>query len=141
MQVSKNFIIQEFVSPDVFAQFGDKAIWFIDPKVVSIAQWLRDHTGKVVTINNWHAGGQYKESGLRSFLTSTGAQFSQHKFGRAGDMKIEGLNGTEMRKIVDDNAEKLMQLGLTTVELDTPTWLHVDCRYTGLTSILKVPFK
>ena len=141
MNLSKNFILQEFVPPDVFAQFGDKAAWFIDPKVVAIAQWLRDHTGKSVTVNNWHTGGQYKESGLRSFLTRTGAAYSQHKFGRAADIKILGMGGAEMRKIVDDNSAALMELGLTTVELDTPTWLHVDCRYTGLTSIFKVPYK
>lgn len=141
MQVSKNFVLQEFVSPDAFKLFGKNAIWFTDPKVIATAQWLRDYIGKAVTINNWHEGGHYTESGLRSFLTNTGAQYSQHKYGRAADCKVEGMNGDELRHIVEVNKKALIKIGLTTIELGTPTWLHFDVRFTGLDDILKVPFK
>lgn len=141
MKVSENFTIQEFVTPEVYKQWGDKSIWFVDNRIIAIAQWFRTKLGKSVTINNWHAGGQFKESGLREFTTDTGAKYSQHKFGRAADLKVEGYTGDQLRQIVKDNEAELMALGLTTIEADTTTWLHVDVRFTGLPTILIVPFK
>ena len=57
MKVSKDFVIEEFVPEEIYQQFGDKSIWFIDPKIIRIAQFFRDRYGLPITINDWHNGG------------------------------------------------------------------------------------
>jgi hypothetical protein len=37
--------IHEFVPPAIYEQFADKSIWFIDPKIVQMAQFIRDRFG------------------------------------------------------------------------------------------------
>lgn len=140
MELTRNFILQEFVDPDIYALLGDKCLALIDNRIIGIAQVLRDYFGVPVTINNWYEGGNYKESGLRKFLSNTGAQFSQHKFGRAIDMKLEDMDAEEVRKEVIRKWKMFRGYGLTTMESGTPTWVHVDCRYTGMDELLIVPF-
>ena len=141
MKVSENFSLQEFVPKDVYQQYGNMSIWFVDKRIITISQWLRDKLGKPVKINDWVEGGQYKESGFRNFDTGTGAKRSQHKFGRAADIKVAGYEGEELRQIVRDNFPELKLLGLTTIEKNTPTWVHIDCRYTDLSVLLEVNYK
>ena len=44
MRVSKNFIIQEFVTPNIYQRWGNSSIWFVDRRVIDIAQYLKDGT-------------------------------------------------------------------------------------------------
>lgn len=141
MKVSNNFYLQEFIDPLTWQNRGEKSIELIDFSLISIAQALRDHFNASVTVNNWHAGGQYKESGLRNFFTKTGALYSQHKFGRAIDCKVAGYDPEEIRQHILANQDTWMALGLTTIEKGTPSWVHIDTRYTGHLNILQVPFK
>ena len=129
MALTKNFRIEEFVYPEIFNQYGEKAQWFVDKRIVQAAQLLRDKVGRSITINNWHSGGHYKESGLRMFDTDTGAKYSQHKFGAAADLKIDDMGGEEMRDVVKKYWLDLKGL-ISTIEDDTDTWLHIDCRWT-----------
>ncbi len=141
MQVTKNFTIKELVPPDVYAARGDASVQLIDIRIVNVAQWLREKTGKPIVINNWSSGGQYKESGLRSFETSTGARWSQHKYGRALDMKVKGMNAESVRQLIRDNWDTLKEIGLSCIEKSTPTWVHIDCRYTNSDSLLEVGYR
>ena len=129
MALTKNFVVQEFVYPDLFEQYGEKSQWFIDKRIVQACQFLREKLARPIKINDWHSGGHYKESGLRTFDTSTGAKFSQHKFGGAADLKIDDLGGDEMRQIIKRYWPDLKGL-ISTIEDDTDTWLHIDCRWT-----------
>jgi len=160
MKVSKNFNLKEFVSPLTWRRFGLKSIWFIDPKIIVIAQLLRDITGASVTINDWHLEGRYKYSGYRppfivrikkifanrfepiktlsAFLKivkryKIGAAESQHKMGRAIDVKVEGLRSVEVYNIVMAHSAEFIKAGLTAIEdvEKTPTWVHLDCRNTA----------
>lgn len=139
--MTKNFSIQELVPPEIFSERGNAASQLMDISIVNVAQWLRDKTGKPITINNWSNGGQFKESGLRNFVTSTGAKWSQHKYGRALDLKVEGIQAEEVRQLIRNNWTTLKAIGLTTIEKDTPTWVHIDCRYTGMETLLEVPYQ
>ena len=141
MKEAPNFVIQEFVDPVTYSQRGEKSLELIDERIVKLAQVFRDYFKARVTINDWHTGGHYKESGLRTFDTTTGARLSQHKFGRAIDMKIEGYEAEGVRSEIRKNAEYFMAHGLTTIEKDTPGWVHVDCRWTGMDTLLEVPMK
>lgn len=129
-KISANFYLQEFLPPDIYKQFGDKGIQFIDPRIINLAEFYRSHFGKPVSVNTWHSGGTLKERGFRHPMSNTGGKLSQHKFGRGFDCSIEGLTAQEVYKEITDNAAKFIERGLTTLEniSATPTWVHSDCR-------------
>ena len=87
MIYAPNFVIQEFVPKEIYDIHFDNSIRLIDERIIILAQLFRTRYG-AITINNWHNGGQYHESGLRLFSTPTGAKYSQHKYGRAVDLKF-----------------------------------------------------
>lgn len=138
--LSEHFLIQEFIPIEIFLQYGNNSQWFIDPRIVNICEWIRVKTGHAVTINNWHTGGQYNYSGFRPPLCKIGATLSQHRFGRAVDIKIAGLTVEEVFALIKRNFIELNKLGLTTVEniAATLTWNHLDTRYTGMNELLIV---
>ena len=143
MKVSNNFDLYEFIDPETYKHWGDSCIWFIDPKIIKVAQLIRDRFNKVVTVNNWHSGGQYHFSGFRPPECTTGAKLSQHRFGRAADFKIIGLPNYGADEIRDDiitNFQDYALAGLTTIEdaVFSPTWLHADVRQTKIATLFIV---
>ncbi len=139
--ISEHFVIQEFVPPQVYEKFKENSIWFINPQIIKVAEFVRTFFNKPVTINNWHNGGSYTESGFRMPDTSTGAKLSAHKRGCAIDIKMPAADYDEIRKTILANEQKFLDAGVTTFEDGTDTWLHLDCRYTMLNKILVVPFQ
>lgn len=139
-KVSDNFYLDEFVDPETYKAWGNKSIWFIDPKVIRIAQLLRDLVGAPVTINNWWDGGQYKLSGLRPLDANIGAKLSQHKFGRGIDVKVKGMKPNEVHELITYHLSDFQEVGLTTMEHVnlTPTWTHLDVRTTIQDELLMV---
>ena len=140
MKVSKNFTIYEFIFPELAQSIGLNPIWYIDPKVISMAQFLRSRFNQPVTINDWSTGGGYTLSGLRPFLTRTGARLSLHKFGKAIDVKIRDIDPIEVQEDIIQNQEIYMDAGVTAIEKGTPTWTHLDCRNSIRHDILIIPF-
>lgn len=139
MKVSENFILKEFVDPVTYSERGENSIHLIDDRIITLAQYFRTLYG-ATTINNWHNGGQYKESGLRRSDTSTGAKYSQHKFGRAVDLKFSDTTVQKVYQDIMDNKQMFYNAGLRVVEniSATPTWLHIDVRNTEVKSIVIV---
>ena len=137
--VSKNFRIQEFVPRIEYTQHGEDSINLIDHRLIVIAQWLRDKTGKSITINDWYKGGSFQNRGYRPADSSVGAPKSMHKKGMALDMNIGNMTGDEMRQLVRDNWEELKALGVRRIELGT-SWLHIDLKETGVDHLVEVPF-
>ncbi|MEI7727784.1 MAG: D-Ala-D-Ala carboxypeptidase family metallohydrolase [Bacteroidota bacterium] len=138
-KVSKDFDIREFVPKPVYAIYGDISIWFVDHRIILFCQWLRDYLKKSITINNWHLGGQYNESCFRLPDTMTGAKLSQHRHGRAADVKVSGYDPEEVRGIIRKNFDLVsVNYGISVIEKDTPTWTHADCRFTGLSKLMEV---
>lgn len=140
MRVSKNFVLQEFIDPDTYSIFGDSSIWFIDQKVIHIAQFCRDHFDKSVIVNNWCFKGKRKYSGFRPPQCKVGATLSQHRFGRGLDMVIKDVTPAEARNEIRKKYHLFRANGLTTIEKNTPTWLHCDCRHTGTDELFEVPY-
>lgn len=141
MKVSKNFDLREFVPPTIWERFKENSIWFIDQRVIDLAQFYRDYFDKPVTVNNWHYNpGGYSERGFRVPTTITGAKLSQHRFGRAFDCNIDGITPNEAREEILKNREMFMAHGLTTLESGefAKTWIHSDIRATNLSRILIV---
>ena len=137
MALSKHFILQEFVPPEIYKQFGDHAWQFIDPRLIVLADFVRDFFSKPVTINNWDSGGTLTMRGFRTPDTSVGGTLSQHKFGRAIDININDLTPVQIYSIISESSAKFMKAGLTTMENInfTTSWNHLDIRYTGMDSI------
>lgn len=139
MKVSKDFELQEYVPGSLYNKMGDSCIWFLDQRLISLVQFIRDDIGKPIYINNWQIGGVMNDCGFRLPDSRTGTALSQHKFGRAADLHIDGVNYDDLRKYIQEEWRKYKNAGLTTIEADTSTWLHVDIRHTGLDQLYIVP--
>lgn len=140
-RLTDNFYLDEFVCPGIYSQYGSRSVYFLDARIVTGMQFIREQIGKPIHINNWWDGGPLDERGLREFKTKTGAKFSQHKFGRAVDSNIVGTSVKDYFEFVMKHEKYLIENQLiTTIEniSFTKTWLHCDCRYTGLDHILIV---
>lgn len=124
------FNLRELVDPNIFAARGNDCWQLLDPNILRAADWLRGIFGPI-TVNNSYLGGSYSESGLRRWDTTTGAKFSQHKFGRALDLKFRApVTPLQVYNHILANQAEARKHGITTVEdiSKTPTWLHIDCR-------------
>lgn len=145
MKYSKYFDLQELVPPEIFNQFGEKSRSFLDPRSGTLLDRIRELVGRPITINDWKEGGIFDERGYRLPWAPTGGKLSQHKRGTAYDLEIElddKIPSYErFRQLIRDNFEELNKLGLTTIEKDTPSWLHIDMRDTGLGYLYEVPFR
>ena len=133
MKVSANFNLKEFIDPETYKRFGDSSIWFIDNRIITLAQFIRERLNKPCTINNWSNGGQYQYSGFRPPECTIGAKLSQHRFGRGIDLKCKGMTADEVREDIIKNFDIYNKIGLTTIEDGkfAPTWCHIDIRETN----------
>ena len=143
MKISNNFFIQEFVPREFYTENGNGSLKFIDQRIVLACQYIREKLAKPITINNWNNGGERQYSGLRPFVCSVGVPYSQHKFGRAADLKCDVYTSEEMRELVKRYWGDLKKY-ISTIEDDTVGWLHIDCRWTQNPDVLTIvpnPFK
>ena len=139
--VSKNFFLDEFVPPEIYRKFGQQSSRFCHRSLFTIAQGVREHFGKSVTINNWFTAGQFKERGFRMPDTKTGAPLSAHRRGMAIDVSIDGIESAEIQSVLIREWDAVFRtLGVTVIELDTKGWNHLACEYTAMDSLLMVPF-
>ena len=121
------FKIHELVPPQVFKDRGQKAWELLDPTLLMVIDSLRAEFGPA-TINNWKWGGKFKWSGLRTAGCKIGAKYSQHRFGRAADMKFSNFTPKQIRKIIRECLPYYTDMGIKCVENKTGTWLHIDIR-------------
>lgn len=78
-QVTAHFKVREFRCHD-----GSDTI-FISPKLAQVLEQIRVHFGKPVTINSGYRTEAYNAK------TKDAAQYSQHKYGIAADIRITGV--------------------------------------------------
>jgi hypothetical protein len=125
----KYFALNEVVHPGAIQALGERAWTLMDERILRGADWLRELFGPC-TINGKFGGKGFTESGLRDPFTTTGAKFSQHKFGRALDLKFHKVTCKEVYEYIIRNPGQARENGITTVEdiAFTGTWLHIDCR-------------
>jgi hypothetical protein len=154
MRASKSFTWQELVSREVFQELGERCSILFDRRIIDVLQELRDifeelyPNNTYIVVNNWNSGGQRQQSGYRHRDTSVGAEYSQHRFGRAVDVQVfvknskgtRQLTSKEVNDVIFKNKKRLMDKGLTTVEnfAFTNGWNHLDCRHTGMSDLLVV---
>lgn len=140
MKVSENFTLQEFVDKATYGRYGDKSIWFIDKRIVALAQFMRSRFKASATINNWDSGGVLQYRGFRPRDCTVGAWNSQHRFGRAIDININGTTPDELRQDIVNNFSIYSKFGVTTIEdgAFAKTWCHIDLRWNESTELLIV---
>lgn len=133
----RHFVLEELVDQPFIERFGPRAAWFLDRSLVLCLDRLREAVGPI-TINNWHVGGVFHESGLRLPDTRTGAAFSQHKRGCAFDLKPKHIGIEQLFQHIQGKHYQYPQITAIENPAATKTWLHVDNRWHGGEHILIV---
>lgn len=134
----KHFTLAELVDPWFIMHCEEDACWdMIDENALRAIDALRDKFGPL-RIN----GQGYTESGLRRPDTKTGAKFSMHKVGKAFDIKPcdHTMTVRMMYNWIMANQAEAYAMGIRRVEdiQYTPTWLHIDSKYTGKENVGKI---
>lgn len=132
MYTCKHFGIKELVSDIAYAKQSERCWRFLDPIALKGIDTLREIYGSC-TINDWAWGGTFRYSGLRlQDELPQSSQFSAHRFGRAFDLKFDAATPEQVRQDILNGVINVR--GLTELELDTPTWVHVafNTNVTGL---------
>jgi hypothetical protein len=127
----KYFQPYELVSKDVYYKFGDNSIWFIDVRILITLDNIKEYFGidKSIIVNNWYWDKKLQFRGFRPIDCKEGSEYSQHKFGRAVDFNIIGLNDNDVRKEIIKNQHIPSFKYITTMEDFTDmNWIHIDCR-------------
>ncbi len=119
-----NFKVSEFACKD-----GSDEIK-IDSKLVIMLQLIRDHFKKPVIINSGYRTVEYNKK-------IGGAKYSQHIYGKAADIHIEGVKPLSIAQFAETDCKYMRGIGLY-------TWGdHLDTRstkyYWDMTSGKEVP--
>lgn len=110
-KLSTNFKVKEFACTD-----GSDPI-FIDSDLVNVLQKIRSHFGKSVTItSSYRTPTKNKACG--------GTAYSQHLYGMAADIKIDGVAPTKVAAYVETLLKNKGGIGIYS------TFTHIDVRKT-----------
>lgn len=130
MYKPKYFKIQELVCPHVYEKFGSRAWNFFHREFLRDLDKLRELLGTPVTVNDWHLGGMYSQSGLRCPRCAMNEKFSMsaHNFGMAADVKAKGYLSREISEKIISNYRLFNSFKRIENTFYTPTWCHIDSR-------------
>ena len=117
--LSKNFQVKEFRCRD-----GSDPI-FIDSELVTLLQKVRDHFGRPVVINSAYRTAAYNLS-----KKVGGAKFSQHQYGKAADIYIQGVLITKLAEYVESLMPNSGGIGIYPIKTGVRNCacVHVDVR-------------
>jgi len=153
MKISEHFISEEFLPKEIHDYCLKKGLnpqWYINENAVKFLEWLKTQVNDApITINNWKYKGGRNWSGLRTWLFKWGGNFfetwanslSQHRFKDAYDIQVANYTPYQIVDIIKKNWDYISkEFHLTTVENPdhTPTWTHIDFRWTGYNYLLIV---
>ena len=118
--MTKNFKLKEFECKcgcDMPLEVYENII-----KLASQLQFLRDYTGRPITINSAYRCPNYNDNVIK------GAKHSQHKLGKAADITIQSLKPAEVYALIEDLIDMghMLQGGLGLYD----TFVHIDIRKT-----------
>ena len=118
----------EFVPPEIYKYFGEDCSYnFIADSMLWFAVKVRVYFNRIVHLNNWHWGGDLQNRGFRIYYCEIGAEYSMHKFGRAIDFDVDGMQAIEVRQAILDKQELFSEI--TRLE-DGVDWIHADNKKT-----------
>ena len=124
--MTKNFSLKEFDCKGNCKECKDGCdmpsdVYMNIIKLVKQLQFLRDYTGRAITINSGYRSPEHNAK-------VGGSQTSQHLLGKAADITIEGLKPTEVYRIIENLIDmgEMLQGGLGLYD----TFVHYDIRKT-----------
>lgn len=109
VKLSKNFTVKEFACSD-----GTDTV-FVSLALVNLLQKIRNHFGKAVIINSAYRTEAHNKS-------IGGATYSQHKYGLAADIHINGVTPKEIAAYVETLMPSSGGIGIY------KSFVHVDVR-------------
>lgn len=109
VKLSKNFTVKEFACSD-----GTDTV-FVSLALVNLLQKIRDHFGKAVHINSAYRTEAHNKA-------IGGAQYSQHKYGLAADIHIDGVTPKQIAAYVETLMPSRGGIGIY------KSFCHVDVR-------------
>lgn len=130
MYIPQYFKLQEFFPRDfisrIYPVLGNTMWRLIDNRLLWTADMLRNRYGTVIA-NDWEWGGSNQYRGFRPFDCVVGAEFSQHKYGRALDCKFGKVSVDNVRQeIVQSEYGEILEFKyITAVEMNV-SWLHIS---------------
>lgn len=133
MSIKNYFKIQELVDREVYSIHGDSAWKFIDEKLLKCLLIVRKGLDRSIKVNDWSFGGSMQQRGLRHNRSSMvigkkSIYLSAHMMGKAVDFNVSGMESTEVRKWIQDNAELFpCKIRLENKLNGKPiSWVHLD---------------
>lgn len=108
-KLSKNFKVKEFACKD-----GSDPV-FIDTELVAILQKIRDHFDKAVHVNSGYRTPSYNKK-------VGGATYSQHQYGKAADIRVDGISPVEVAKFAEALLNNTGGIGIYS------NFVHIDVR-------------
>ncbi len=130
MYKTKHFKLYELLPKDFYEKYKHREdrLWFMfDARMLWTADQLWELYGPTVIANDWYWKGNNQYRGWRPWDCEIGAEFSQHKFGRALDQKFKHATAEEVRLDIKANPWRHEFRYITALE-DNVKWLHFDCR-------------
>jgi hypothetical protein len=140
-RIKIHFNIKELVSPIVYDKHREYAWQFFDPRLLDTLLVIREAIGKPIVINNWAAGGQHTQRGLRSNVDPLVKEktaleklyMSAHIQGMAIDFNVVGMSTQEFHEWLKKN-QILLPYPIRCEE-NTGNWIHIDTRSDGFRAI------
>ena len=140
----RRFTLSEICHPELYNHYkGNEILWrLFDSRFLMAIDDIAEFVKSPVTINNYAAKipGNFKESGSRNLLTTTGAIASAHKIFKGGDLKFnEKWNPESLRNymkkigcfepgfLLRRDKEALPFLNIRRIEwIPNMSWFHLD---------------
>jgi len=128
MQLSKHFKLQELIHPVIHRKIGDRAADWLNPNLIITLEALREMSGRPIKVNDWHVGGNYKDSGLRCGTAPLNGKvtLSSHYAGCAADLKFSGIEPDKIYFHILNNQDKYPFISRMENIEHTPTWAHIE---------------
>ena len=125
MKLTSNFRAEEFIHPAIWNKIGDRAVDFLNPRLVPTCQQLRDIFGPII-VNDWYIDGRFEDSGLRMPQGIVGAALSSHRFGCAADLKLTDIDPISVQQHIIRHREHFPYVTRMENAEITKTWLHLE---------------
>ena len=109
VKLSANFKVSEFACKD-----GSDTV-FISPGLVTVLQKIRDHFSKPLIITSAYRNDAYNKK-------VGGSKYSQHKYGMAADIYINGVSPATIAEFVETIMPNTGGIGIYN------SFVHVDVR-------------
>lgn len=114
--LSPHFHVREFRCKD-----GSDPV-FIDTELVELLERIREHFGKAVVITSAYRTPVHNAK-------AGGAKFSQHLYGRAADIRVQGVSVEDVAAYAESLMPDWGGIGRYPIKAGRATgWVHLDTR-------------